>query len=80
MPTWCPAGIRHGGRRSAAQAAMVGSVEARCKAMLRDAIPWDCGKIRHAHKAAQVVAQLMLAAKIDGAAYQPTTDRILGDF
>ena len=80
MPSWCPAGARFGGRRSAAQAAMVRSVEARCKAMLRESLSWDSGKILHAHQATQVVARLMRGADLDGAVYYQQTDRSLGEF
>ena len=80
MPSWCPTGARFGSRRSAAQATMVRSVEARCRAMLREPLPWDSGKIIHAHEATQVVARLMRGADIDGAAYYQQTDRSLGNF
>ena len=79
LPRWCPPGARHGGRQSAAQAAMVRSVAARCKSMLREPLSWACGKVLHAHDTSRLVAELMRRAELEGATYYQRTDRTLGD-
>ena len=38
---------------------MVSSVAARCKSMLRESLPWDSGKILHAHDATKVVSAVV---------------------
>ena len=79
LPRWCPPGARHGGRQSAAQAAMVRSVAARCEPMLREPLAWACGKVLHAHDTSRLVAELMRRAELEGATYYQRTDRTLGD-
>jgi len=80
-PKWCPPAARHGGRQSVAQAAMVRSVEARCQSMLRSALPWDCGKIRTAHEATKVVADMMTSAgaEFGGYSQEGRAETPLGD-
>ena len=59
---------------------MVSSVAARCKSMLRESLPWDSGKILHAHQATKFVAKLVSDAGVEPGAYYQQTDTTLGDF
>ena len=47
--------------------------------MLRESLPWDSGKILHAHQATQVVAELVAAAGVEPGTYYQQTDCSLGD-
>ena len=47
--------------------------------MLRESLPWDSGKILHAHQATKLVAKLVSDAGIEPGAYYQQTDTSLGD-
>ena len=47
--------------------------------MLRESLPWDSGKILHAHQATKLVAKLVSEAGVEPGAYYQQTDTSLGD-
>ena len=47
--------------------------------MLRESLPWDSGKITHAHQATKLVAKLVSDAGVEPGAYYQQTDTTLGD-